>query len=95
MDGFHGTELAVEDFRGVCVLVDLGAGILVGYSGAAMLINVNPVALIAQSNPLLALLGPSLSPKAMILSCGFTAGPQASAGITAQIGYLWPKAGKA
>ena len=60
-----------------------------------MLINVNPLALLTSPSPLLSLIGPSLSPKAMILSRGFTAGPQTSIGVTAQIGYLWPKAGRA
>lgn len=95
MSGFRGTELSAEDFRGVCCVVDLGAAILVGYSGAAMLINVDTLALIAATSPVLSLLAPPLNPKAMILSRGFTAGPQAGAGVTGQIGYLWPKAGKA
>ena len=95
MDGFAGDELGVEDFRGVCCAIDLGAGVLVGYAGSALLINVNPLALVSATNPVMSLIGPSLSPKAMVLSRGWNAGLQASAGISGAVGYMWPKSGAA
>ena len=99
MGGFHGTDFGVEDFRDVCCVVDIGAGVLLGYAGSAMLVNVDPLALIvnaaAATSPMLSLFAPSLNPKAMILSRGWNVGPQASAGISGSIGYLWPKAGAA
>lgn len=57
--------------------------------------NVNPLALIAETSPLLSLVGPPLSPKALILSRGWNVGPQASVGVSGTIGYMWPKAGMA
>ena len=95
MDGLAGDELTAEDFRGVCISLDVGGGVLVGYAGTALLINVNPLALAAKAveGPALSWIGPSLGPKAMVLSRGFTAGPQASVGASETVGYMWPKSG--
>ena len=95
MDGCPGEDLTAKDFKGVCIAIDVGAGVLVGYAGSALLINVNPLALMAQTNPILSLIGPPLRPAAMVLSRGWNAGPQASIGISGTVGYMWPKAGEA
>lgn len=95
MDGCRGDELTAEDFRGICIATDVGGGVLVGYAGTALLINVDPLALMAQTNPALSLIGPPLRPKAMVLSRGWNVGPQASVGISETVGFMWPKKGAA
>lgn len=89
-DGFKGKELTVDDFSGICLVFDAGGGLILGYSGAAMLVGIDPIALatVAMGLPGM-LLGPSLDPKAVILSRGWNVGPQASVGATGQVGYLW------
>ncbi len=96
MSAFERDELTAEDFRGVCIVTELAAGVLIGYSGGAFLIDVNPLAVAAMANPLTAAIAnAALNPKAMILDRGWNAGLQASAGATATVGYLWPKSGPA
>ena len=95
MDGCQDDDLTAEDFHGVCCTIDIGAGLLIGYSGSGLLINVNPLALIDSVNPILSMVGPSLRPKVMVLSRGWNAGLQASVGASASIGYMWPKSGAA
>lgn len=98
MDGCSRSELVREDFHGICAVHDAGAGLILGYSGALMLVGLNPLALAAQAatplvpgiGTLAGMLGLPLAPKAMILSRGWNVGPQASIGITAQLGYMWP-----
>lgn len=92
MDGCAHDDLTIEDFRGICAVYDAGAGLILGYSGSLMLVGLNPLALAvaATAGPLGQLLGPSLAPRAMVLSRGWNVGPQASAGVTAQLGYMWP-----
>ena len=69
---------------------DAGTGLIAGYSGAVMLVGINPVALaVAVAGPVGQILGPRIDPKAAILSRGWNVGPQASAGITGQVGYMW------
>ena len=93
MDGCRADELVAEDFHGICIVIDAGAGLILGYSGSLMLVGVSALALAARATiPLADILGPPLAPKAMILSRGWNVGPQASAGITAQLGYIWPVA---
>ena len=96
MDGCPNDDLRPEDFKGICLSTDVGGGVLVGYSGNALLINVSPLALAAQAaGPIGSLLAPSLKPHAMVLSRGWNVGPQASIGISETLGYLWPKSGAA
>lgn len=90
MDGCRGDDLTRGDFQGICAVYDAGAGLIVGYSGALMLVGINPLALAVSAAGIVGqLFGPPLSPKAMILSRGWNVGPQASAGVTAQLGYMW------
>ncbi len=92
LNGFRGAELTREDFRGACIVFDAGAGLIVGYAGSAMLVGINAAGLaLAMASPLGSLLGPGINPKGIILSRGWNVGPQASAGVTGQVGYLWPK----
>lgn len=93
MDSFKGNDLTREDFRGVCLVFDAGGGLILGYSGALMLCGIDTIALASMvaMPALAALVGPALNPKAMILSRGWNVGPQMSAGVTAQVGYLWPQ----
>lgn len=97
MDGCSRDELVREDFHGICAVYDVGAGIIVGYSGALMLVGLDPLALAARAalaaNPITNMLAPRLRVKAMILSHGWNTGPQAGAGITGQLGYIWPTPG--
>lgn len=92
MGGFRGDELTAEDFHGVCVVYDAGGGLILGYSGSVMLVGINPMGLVAMASGVIGmLLGPGLDPKAVILSRGWNVGPQASVGVTGQIGFMWPK----
>ena len=90
LNGSNGNELTADDFAGACVAYDAGTGLIAGYSGAVMLVGINPVALAAAvAGPVGQILGPRIDPKAAILSRGWNVGPQASAGITGQVGYMW------
>ncbi|WP_174279464.1 hypothetical protein [Sphingomonas bacterium] len=88
-------ELAIDDFKGICSVVDAGAGLILGYSGSAMLVGIDPMWLAItaamHSSPVLGLLAPPLRCRGMILSRGWNVGVQASAGITGQLGYMWPQ----
>ena len=94
MDGCRGDDLKVEDFRGICLSTDIGAGVLVGYAGNALLINVDPLAVRA-ATPAAALFAPPLKPHAMVLSRGWNVGPQASVGASETLDWLWPESGAA
>ena len=86
---FSGQELAAADMRGLCIVIDGGAGLLVGYSGALMLLGIDPVRLTMQvTSPILSLLLGQAEPNAVLVTRGLNAGVQAGGGITGTIGYL-------
>ncbi|WP_309896115.1 hypothetical protein [Archangium sp.] len=87
MDGCKGDDLEADDFVGACCMIEVGVSIFLGYSGAAVLLNVDPVALLALlANPLSQR---PLRPAAMFLTHGGTAGIQGGIGLSEQVGYLW------
>lgn len=47
LDTFKGDELAQEDIRGACALVQIGGGIIAGVSASAMVIGMDPLLLAA------------------------------------------------
>ena len=85
---FAGRELTPADFRGVCIVIDGGAGLLVGYSGTLMLLSIYPERFALQiASPIMSLLVGQAEPKAILLTRGLNVGVQAGAGITGTIGY--------
>lgn len=93
MEGCPREELQLDDFTGICLAFDVGAGLIVGYSGSAILAGIDPASLVfnvaLRTNPIGGLFAPPLRYRALILSRGWNVGPQASAGVTGQIGYMW------
>ena len=85
---FTGSELAASDIRGLCAFAELGAGLVVGGSATAMLLNLNPLFLpLVMVTPMASLVFLS-SAKAVLLMAGANAGIQANVGITSYLGYL-------
>lgn len=42
MNGCRTDELTLDDFKGTCCFIDIGFGLIVGYAGFGLLLNVNP-----------------------------------------------------
>jgi len=93
MDSFKGSELSRSDITGACIFVEVYGGLILGGSGTAMLLGVNPVWLAAlAAMPLLA--GPELiglvhSARGLLLMTGFNAGVIAGGGAGAFVGGLF------
>ncbi len=86
---FSGRELAAADLRGLCIVVDGGAGLLVGYSGTLMLLGIDPVRFAMQvASPIMSLLLGQTEPNAVLVTRGLNAGIQAGGGVTGTIGYM-------
>ncbi len=86
---FSGRELSAADFRGICIVIDGGAGLLVGYSGTLMLLGIDPERFALQvASPILSLLVGQAEPKGILLTRGLNVGVQAGGGVTGTIGYL-------
>ena len=86
---FSGHELAAADLRGLCIVIDGGAGLLVGYSGTLMLLGIDPVRFAMQvASPIMSLLLGQTEPNAVLVTRGLNAGIQAGGGVTGTIGYL-------
>lgn len=91
MHGCSQPDLELADFKGTCCFVDVGAGLIAGYAGFGLLMNINPEALALLSEPVV---GPMLfetkaTLHALLLSRGWNVGPQASAGVSISDGYVW------
>jgi len=93
MDSFKGSELSRSDITGACIFVEFYGGLILGYSGTAMLLGVNPVWLAAlAAMPLLS--GPELiglvhSARGLLLMRGFNAGVIGGGGAGAFVGGLF------
>ncbi len=86
---FSGRELSPADLRGICIVIDGGAGLLVGYSGTLMLLGIDPERFALQiASPILSLLVGQAEPVAALFTRGLNVGVQAGAGITGTVGYL-------
>ena len=86
---FSGRELAAADLRGLCIVIDGGAGLLVGYSGALMLLGIDPARFAMQiASPIMSLLLSQTELNAVLVTRGLNAGIQAGGGVTGTIGYL-------
>lgn len=82
---FSGDELEKSNLRGLCAFVDIGAGIIVGYSGVALLLNLSPWWLSGIPATIPLLLG---SADAVLLMRGPNVGIQAQIGGAAFLGAL-------
>ena len=73
---FSRRELGTADLRGLCVVIDGGAGLLVGYSGTLMLfVGIDPVRFAMQvTSPIMSLLLAQTEPNAMPVTRGLNAG---------------------
>lgn len=88
---FRRSELRRSDLMGATVFVDGGGGLVVGWSGTAMLVGINTALLAAgmASPPLNFLATQAITnAPAIILMTGMTVGLQAGAGIAGLVGYL-------
>lgn len=88
-DFFKGTELAITDFRGICLFVDGGLGLIAGYSVTAMLLGIDPAMAVMQvTSPIMSLFLGRATPKAFVLFRGPNVGIQAGGGVAGFVGYL-------
>jgi hypothetical protein len=86
---FSGRELKAGDLRGVCLVFDGGAGLLVGYSGTLMMLGIDPAPLAAEiSSPMMGLLLGQAEPNAILVTRGLNIGVQAGGGVSGTMGYL-------
>lgn len=98
MDGCSGNDLTTSDIQGICCFVEVGGGIIVGGSAAAMLVGLDAARLLALG-PATAVGGPVgsnlamqfliASAKGLILMAGVNAGIQAQIGGAAYGGLLF------
>lgn len=91
MNGCVSNDLTLDDFKGSCCFVDVGIGVIVGYAGFGLLMNVDPSSLANLSIPAI---GPTIfeataNPKALLLTRGWNLGPQVNAGISFSEGRVW------
>ena len=88
-DFFKGDELTKDDLRGICLIVDGGGGLIVGYSVTVMLLGIDPARFAAQvTSPILSLFVGQAEPKAAMLIRGWNAGVQGGGSIAGYIGYM-------
>ncbi|MBA8879503.1 hypothetical protein [Phyllobacterium myrsinacearum] len=90
-DAFKGKELAESDIQGATVYIDAAAGLIIGLSGSAMLLGIEPLPLMmGLSNPAMMLIAnvAILRAPAVLVMGGVNVGLQAGAGIGALVGYL-------
>lgn len=78
-------ELTVDDIRGPCFLLEIGVGVLAGYSGSAFLVGVNP-SLLAMGPVGMPLA--MASAKGLICTKGWNAGLQIGGGVTSGVGFI-------
>lgn len=96
LDSFPGSELTRSDITGVCVFAEIGGGVVVGGSGTAMLMGMDPALLAAMMAS--ALVPPAAayfdyelfqSATSVLIMAGINAGIQAGYGIAGYVGGLW------
>ncbi len=88
-DFFKEPELTKDDLSGICLIVDGGGGLIVGYSVTVMLLGIDPARFAAQmTSPILSLFIGQAEPKAAMLIRGWNAGLQGGGGIAAYVGYM-------
>ena len=95
-DGLVGRDLSRGDFTGPCMYVELGAGVIAGGSGTAILFGLDPKLLaavaLASASPLTAALGASMSRQLLqssrgaLLMAGVNVGAQLGGGAAAYLG---------
>ncbi len=98
-DGLVGRDLSRGDFTGPCMYVELGAGVIAGGSGTAILFGLDPKLLaavaLASASPLTAALGASMSRQLLqssrgaLLMAGVNVGAQFGGGAAAYLGALF------
>ncbi len=98
-DGLVGCDLSRGDFTGPCMYVELGAGVIAGGSGTAILFGLDPKLLaavaLASASPLTAALGASMSRQLLqssrgaLLMAGVNVGAQFGGGAAAYLGALF------
>ncbi|NHZ36739.1 hypothetical protein [Massilia rubra] len=78
-------DLTLDDIKGNCIICEIGAGYIAGYSATAILVGINPAYLgFGQVGPVLA----AASAKGIIIMHGVNAGLQIGYGVTASLAYL-------
>ncbi|PYB29515.1 hypothetical protein C0052_19265, partial [Pseudomonas aeruginosa] len=97
--GLAGRDLSRGDFTGPCMYVELGAGVIAGGSGTAILFGLDPKLLaavaLASASPLTAALGASMSRQLLqssrgaLLMAGVNVGAQFGGGAAAYLGALF------
>jgi hypothetical protein len=83
-----GSDLSPSNFRGICVYLDGGAGLVGGAGGSLMLFGIPAYAIPLISAPIV---GPMLflnNARGALIMGGVNVGVQAGAGISAQVGYM-------
>jgi len=94
MEGCKKDELAPTDFEDPCVYLDVGAGVIAGYSGTAMLAGISPIALLKAGltgsgvPDIWAIADAMSTAQALILMHGWNGGLQIGGGASVSIGYL-------
>jgi len=98
MEGCKKEELEATDFEDPCLYVDVGASMVVGYSGTVMLAGISSIALLKAGLATGIIPGTFCEPsviadvlttaKALILMRGWNAGLQVGGGASISIGYL-------
>jgi hypothetical protein len=92
LDTFAGEELTQADIRGLCLFIEVGAGIGLGVSATAMVVGMDPVWLPALAMPMAELLVEYellQSATGLLVMGGVNAGVQAGWGAGAFLGGLW------
>ncbi|NHZ93897.1 hypothetical protein F2P45_33605 [Massilia sp. CCM 8733] len=78
-------DLTIDDIKGICIICEIGAGYIAGYSATAILVGINPAYLgMGNVGPVLA----AASAKGIIIMHGVNAGLQIGGGVTASLAYL-------
>jgi len=94
MEGCKKDELDPTDFEDPCVYLDVGAGVIAGYSGTAMLAGISPIALLKAGvtgngvPDVWAIADAMSTAQALILMRGWNGGLQIGGGASVSIGYL-------
>ena len=87
-ENFSGEELSTSNIRGLCAFIDVGGGLLIGYSGVAMLLNLNPLWLAAAPGSPIAMQLFLGSADAVLMMSGPNVGVQAGIGGAVFLGAL-------
>jgi hypothetical protein len=90
-DQIAGDDVTQGDLQGLCCWVEVGGGLLVGASGTAMLLGMNPAYLALCATPVTMSVGTQLlagSAKAVLLMAGINAGLQAGGGAIEYFGLF-------